>query len=45
MQKHINKGGWNGSNFQGWPTSFLVDCVTKDFALINNLTSSRIRFD
>ena len=28
MQKHINKGGWNGSNYRGWPASFLVGCIT-----------------
>ena len=28
MQKHINKGGWNGSNCQGWPTLFPVGCIT-----------------
>ena len=28
MQKHINKGGYNGSSCQGWPASFLVSCIT-----------------
>ena len=42
MQKHINNGGYNGSSCQGWPASFLVCCITYDFALINNLTSSRV---
>ena len=28
MQKHINKGGWNGSNCQRWPASFSVGCIT-----------------
>ena len=30
-----------GSNFQEWPISFPVSGIAKDFALINNLTSSR----
>ena len=28
MQKHINKGGENGSSCQRWPASFLVSSIT-----------------
>ena len=41
MLVHIIRVGLKGSIFQGWPTSFPVSGIAYDFALTNNLTSSR----
>ena len=41
MLVHIMGVGLKGSNFQGWPISLHVIGIAQDFALTNNLTSSR----
>ena len=41
MLMHIMKVGLKGSNFQGRPISLPVSGIAYDFALTNNLTSSR----
>ena len=41
MLVHIMRVGLKGSNFQGWPISLPVSSIAWDFALTNNLTSSR----
>ena len=41
MLVHIMRVGLKGSNFQGWPISLPVSSIALDFALTNNLTSSR----
>ena len=41
MHMHIMRVGLKGSNFQRWPISLPVSGIASDFALTNNLTSSR----
>ena len=41
MLMHIMRVGLKGSNFQGWPISLPVSGIAQDFALTNNLSSSR----
>ena len=41
MLVHIMRVGLKGSNFEGWPISLPISSIAYDFALTNNLTSSR----